>query len=61
MDPSLTAALGPPPFRFTPSGGALHGAAYSLPFRVIATVIVGGAALWLVMLWLSGKMTATGS
>lgn len=56
MEPHLE-ALGPPPFRFTPSAPLpLRSAAYSLPFRVLATVLVFGAAAWLVLLWRSGKL-----
>ena len=59
MDPHLE-GLGPPPFRFTPPGGVpLRSAAYSIPFRVIATVLVFGAAAWLLQLWQSGKLGAS--
>jgi hypothetical protein len=54
--------FGPPPFRFTPSsGGALQGAAYSWPFRAIATLIVFGAAGWLLLLVRSGQVAGPGS
>jgi hypothetical protein len=57
VDSPATQAFGPPPFRFTPAGGApLRGTAYSVPFRVLTTVIVGGAAAWLVMLWAGGRV-----
>jgi hypothetical protein len=62
MDSSATQAFGPPPFRFSPAGGApLSGAAYSLPFRALTTAIVGGAAAWLVLLWAGGRVGAHGS
>jgi len=61
MDASLE-ALGPPPFRFTPSVALpLRSVAYSLPFRIVATVLVFGAAAWLALLWQSGKLGAGSS
>jgi hypothetical protein len=62
--------LGPAPFRFTPSqhgqrdqadqaapsSGRVEGAAFSLPFRLLATVIVGGCAFWLAQLWSAGSL-----
>ena len=53
----LPEGLGPPPFRFTPSHGPLmRSVAYSVPFRLLATVIVFGAAGWMFLLWQSGKV-----
>jgi hypothetical protein len=55
-------ALGPPPFRFTPSRGpVMRGAAYSLPFKLIATLIVGGCTGWLLHLWRTGQLPTTSS
>jgi hypothetical protein len=49
--------LGPAPFRFEPSGGdAVEGQAFSLPFKLLATVIVGGCAFWLAQLWSVGAL-----
>jgi len=49
--------LGPAPFRFEPSGGdAVEGQAFSLPFKLLATVIVGGCAFWLAQLWSAGAL-----
>lgn len=49
--------LGPPPFRFTPSAGPrMRSVAYSVPFRVLATLLVFGSALWMALLWRSGKL-----
>ncbi|KQU88350.1 hypothetical protein ASC78_24360 [Variovorax sp. Root318D1] len=49
--------MGPAPFRFEPSGGdAVEGQAFSLPFRLLATVIVGGCAFWLAQLWSVGAL-----
>ena len=49
--PTLHEALGPPPFRFVPSPGVLVSPAFSWPFRLLATALAGGAALWLVLLY----------
>ncbi|MET3915071.1 hypothetical protein ABID97_001853 [Variovorax sp. OAS795] len=49
--------MGPAPFRFEPSGGdAVEGQAFSLPFKLLATVIVGGCAFWLAQLWSAGAL-----
>ena len=49
--------MGPAPFRFEPSGGdAVEGQAFSLPFKLLATVIVGGCAFWLAQLWSVGAL-----
>jgi hypothetical protein len=57
VEAPLAESLGPPPFRFTPSQGPrMRSAAYSLPFRLLATVLVFGAAAWLALLWQSGKL-----
>ncbi|MDP9962549.1 hypothetical protein J2W37_000255 [Variovorax paradoxus] len=49
--------MGPAPFRFEPSGGdAVEGPAFSLPFKLLATVIVGGCAFWLAQLWSVGAL-----
>jgi hypothetical protein len=49
--------LGPAPFRFEPYGGdAVEGQAFSLPFKLLATVIVGGCAFWLAQLWSVGAL-----
>ena len=46
----------PEPFRHVPASGAIEGAAFSLAFKLIATVIVGGCALWFAQLWMRGAM-----
>ena len=49
--------MGPAPFRFEPSGGdVVEGPAFSLPFKLLATVIVGGCAFWLAQLWSVGAL-----
>ena len=58
MDPRLE-GLAPAPFRFTPSAAPrLQCAAYSVPFRVLATVVVFGALAWGFVLWQAGKLGA---
>lgn len=48
--------MGPAPFRFEPSGDAVEGPAFSLPFKLLATAIVGGCAFWLAQLWSVGAL-----
>lgn len=50
--------MGPPPFRFTPSSpeGFVEGPAFSRPFKLLATAIVGGCGFWLAQLWSAGAM-----
>lgn len=49
----------PEPFRFSPDGGAVVGAAFSRPFRWLASAIVGGCALWFAQLWARGALGTT--
>jgi len=56
MKDSPVESLGPAPFRFTPSATPLEGAAFSLPFKLLATVLAWGCAAWLLSLWLDGKL-----
>jgi hypothetical protein len=57
VDTPLAEGFGPPPFRFTPAQGpVMHSRAYSLPFRLLATVLVFGALAWLGLLWQSGRL-----
>jgi hypothetical protein len=57
VDGPLADPLGPPPFRFTPSQGpVMRSRAYSLPLRLLATVLVFGAAAWLLQLWTGGQL-----
>jgi hypothetical protein len=49
-------ALGPPPFRFTPSRGpSMQGPAFSPVFKLLALVLVLGLAAWFARLWFGGK------
>jgi hypothetical protein len=51
-------ALGPPPFRFTPSqGDAIEGPAFTATFKVLVSAVVFGSAGWLVHLWMDGKVS----
>ncbi|HWP13933.1 MAG TPA: hypothetical protein VNN06_19065 [Ramlibacter sp.] len=57
MNASSMEALGPPPFRFTPSAGpCMEGPAFSPVFKLLATGLVFGTAFWLVHLWMGGKV-----
>lgn len=58
MDPLLPPSpAGPPPFRFQPSAGrALRGPAFSLPFKVLATLLVFGSLAWLLRLMERGLL-----
>jgi hypothetical protein len=57
VNPSSIEALGPPPFRFSPSAGpSVIGPAFSPAFKLLATGLVFGTAGWLVHLWMSGKV-----
>ncbi len=48
--------MAPEPFRFTPQGGEVVGSAFSPTFRALATVIVGGCAIWFAQLWSRGAL-----
>jgi hypothetical protein len=62
VETPLAEEFGPPPFRFTPSRGPrMQSVAYSLPFKLLATVVVFGAAVWLLLLWQGGKLGAGSS
>ena len=54
------AALGPAPFLFSPRTDPLRVRAFSLPFRVLATVCVFGIAAWMLVLWQAGQLTPPG-
>ena len=48
--------LGPPPFRFKTRAAVLRSAAFTWPFKCLATLIVGGCAGWLGLLWRNGAL-----
>lgn len=52
--PNPAELAGPPPFRFAPHGGAVEGPAFSPLFKALATAIVLGSAVWLLLLWSRG-------
>lgn len=47
--------MGPPPFKFLPREGAAEGPAFSIPFKVLATLIVLACAAAFVQTWLAGR------
>lgn len=48
---------GPPPFRFAPRAAAsVRGAAFSIPFKLLTTALVGGCTGWLFRLWSQGRL-----
>ena len=47
--------FGPPPFKFMPKGGSISGKAFSVTFKVLATVIVLVLAAAFVQAWLAGR------
>jgi hypothetical protein len=56
--PNLLNHLGPPPFRFKPVSAPLKCRAFSLPFRVLACLIVGWCAYWVFTLWSSSQLSS---
>ncbi len=55
MDHTPLGYMGPPPFRFSPRNAGASGPAFSVPFKVIATLIVLGCATAFIQMWLAGK------
>ena len=53
MAETPAAALGPDPFRFTPSAGLVEGPAFSLTFRVVTTLFILSLGFWLALVWLA--------
>lgn len=57
MPDSPVEALGPPPFRFTPSQGpSMQGPAFSSFFKLLAVALALGMTYWFARLWLDGKV-----
>jgi hypothetical protein len=52
--------FGPPPFRFVPKADPMRARAFSLPFRLLATVMVFGIEVWMYLLWQAGQLTPAG-
>lgn len=55
MDDSPLPHMGPPPFRFTPRNASISGPAFSITFKVFATLIVVACAAAFVQAWLAGR------
>lgn len=55
MDFTPIPGMGPPPFRFVPLDGTMTGPAFSLSFKLMATLIVLGCAAAFVQLWLAQR------
>ena len=55
MDHTPLGYMGPPPFRFSPRHVGASGPAFSVPFKVMATLIVLGCAAAFIRMWLAGK------
>lgn len=62
MDHTPLPYMGPPPFKFVPRRPGASGPAFSVPFKVLATLIVFACAAAFVQLWLAGRQSgaATG-
>ncbi len=60
MTDDLLQNLGPPPFRFTPTHAGRTSPAFSLPFRILATLIVAAGSIWLALLWHGGALGTSG-
>lgn len=61
MNNELLSHLGPAPFRFTPTEPGRSSPAFSRPFQLLATLLVGACAAWLVSLWRAGALGNGGS
>ncbi|WP_395685640.1 hypothetical protein [Caenimonas koreensis] len=58
MNETPVEALGPPPFRFTPSDGpSIEGPAFSWSFKALVTALVFGMVFWFIQLWVNGKVS----
>ncbi|MES2945485.1 MAG: hypothetical protein V4772_21675 [Pseudomonadota bacterium] len=55
MDHLPTDHMGPPPFRFIPGAAAKASPAFSMTFKVLATVLVFACAAGFVQTWLGGR------
>lgn len=47
--------MGPPPFKFLPRAAGAEGPAFSVPFKVLATLIVLACVVAFVQTWLAGR------
>ncbi|MDB5891272.1 MAG: hypothetical protein JWP47_2103 [Polaromonas sp.] len=55
MEPISNSYMGPPPFKFTPRGTLESSPAFSVPFKILATVIVLGCAAGFGQTWLASR------
>lgn len=54
-------ALGPAPFRYTPTQpGGVEGPAYTPAFKLLAAAVVAWALAWAALLWWQGTLQAMG-
>ncbi|WP_053076696.1 hypothetical protein [Caenimonas sp. SL110] len=60
MDIPQAEPLGPPSFRFVPRVQPMRVRAFSLPFRLLATVMVFGIEVWMYVLWQAGQLSPPG-
>ncbi len=60
MNPIAPDTFGPPPFRFTPNALVASSPAFSLPFKLLATVIVFACAAGFVQTWLGSRSAGGG-
>ncbi|HQS31078.1 hypothetical protein [Polaromonas sp.] len=47
--------MGPPPFKFLPRAAGAEGPAFSVPFKILATLIVLACVAAFVQTWLAGR------
>ncbi len=57
MDHTPLPYMGPPPFKFLPRAPGVKGPAFSLPFKVLATLIVLACSAAFVQNWLAERAT----
>lgn len=55
MDHTPLGYMGPPPFRFLPRNVGASVPAFSIPFKIMATLIALGCAAAFIQMWLAGK------
>ncbi len=62
MDHTPLPHMGPPPFRFLPRNASISGPAFSISFKIFATLIVFACAAAFVQTWIAGRASgAAGS
>jgi len=61
MTSELLQNLGPPPFRFAPTHPGESSPAFSVMFKILATLIVAMGTAWLASLWHAGALGTGGS